>query len=59
MNALPEATTQFKIYFEKEKDYIISNFAYMTEQERINFWNTKRKYWQNVMQRKALTPTFV
>lgn len=43
MNALPEATTQFKIYFEKEKDYIISNFAYMTEQERINFWNTKRK----------------
>lgn len=59
MNALPEATTQFKIYFEKEKDYIISNFAYMTEQERINFWNTKKKVLAECYATEGFDPDFL
>lgn len=42
MGHIPEATAQFKEYFRKEREYIISNFAYMTKQERLNFWNTKK-----------------
>lgn len=59
MKALPEATTQFKIYFEKEKDYIISNFAYMTEQERINFWNTKKKVLAECYATEDFDPDFL
>ncbi len=59
MNALPEATTQFKIYFEKEKDYIISNFADMTEQERINFWNTKKKVLAECYATEGFDPDFL
>lgn len=43
MNHITEATDMFKVYFNKEKEYVISNFAYMTEQERIDFWNTKKE----------------
>lgn len=34
----PSSVRLFKEYFRKEREYIIRNFAYMTESERQNFW---------------------
>jgi tetratricopeptide (TPR) repeat protein len=37
-----DATKQFKEYFYKERDYVSTNFAYMTENERLNFWYSQK-----------------
>lgn len=37
-----DATQQFKDYFYKEREYVASNFAYMTENERLNFWYSQK-----------------
>ncbi len=37
-----DAVKQFKVYFYKEREYIASNFAYMTENERLNFWYSQK-----------------
>lgn len=59
MKHIPEATAQFKIYFEKEKNYIISNFAFMTKQERINFWNTKKSLLAECYATEGFDPDFL
>lgn len=35
---LPASVRLFKEYFRRERDYIVRNFAYMTESERQNLW---------------------
>ncbi|MBQ4407494.1 MAG: CHAT domain-containing protein [Bacteroidales bacterium] len=37
-----DATRQFKEYFYKERDYIANNFAFMSENERLNFWYSQK-----------------
>ena len=37
-----DATRGFKEYFYKEREYIAKNFAYMTENERLNFWYSQK-----------------
>lgn len=37
-----DATRQFKEYFYKERQYVSENFAYMTENERLNFWHSQK-----------------
>lgn len=37
-----DAMRSFKQYFFKERDYVSQNFAYMTENERLNFWHSQK-----------------
>lgn len=37
-----DATQQFKDFFYKERTYVARNFAYMTENERLNFWHSQK-----------------
>ena len=37
-----EATKLFKHFFELSRYYIAQNFAYMSENERINYWHTQK-----------------
>ena len=37
-----DAAIFFKLYFQHESRYIIENFAYMTENERLNFWHSQK-----------------
>lgn len=41
-NRTGDATRQFKEFFYREREYIASNFAYMTENERLNFWYSQK-----------------
>jgi len=35
---MPQAVQALKTYYQEEKDYILHNFAFMTEHERLAFW---------------------
>ncbi|MBO7596364.1 MAG: CHAT domain-containing protein [Bacteroidales bacterium] len=37
-----DATRSFKDFFYKEREYVAQNFAYMTENERLNFWHSQK-----------------
>ena len=37
-----DATKQFKDFFYMERDYIATNFAFMSENERLNFWYSQK-----------------
>ena len=37
-----DASRSFKTYFYKEREYVAQNFAYMTENERLNFWHSQK-----------------
>ncbi len=37
-----DAIRYFKSFFYKEREYVSENFAYMTENERLNFWHSQK-----------------
>lgn len=39
-NCTGDAAKYFKDFFLLEKEYVVENFAYMTENERLNFWHS-------------------
>lgn len=41
-NDIEEAAKCFKQYFKIEKFNIIQNFSYMTEKQRLDYWNSKK-----------------
>lgn len=59
MNLPKEATEVFKEYFEREKAYIISNFAYMTENERLDFWNVHKSLLAECYATEDIDPEFL
>lgn len=59
MERIPDATSIFRVYFEKEKKYVISNFAYMTEQARIDFWNTQKELLAECYATETCDPEFL
>lgn len=53
------ATMQFKQFFELERDYIAQNFAYMSENERINYWHTQKALLDECFATENINPDFL
>lgn len=53
------ATAQFKRFFELERDYIAQNFAYMSENERINYWHTQKPLLDECFATENIDPDFL
>ena len=54
-----DATRQFKKYFYSERDYVANNFAYMTENERLNFWYSQKPLVDECFRLEASDPDFL
>ncbi len=54
-----DATKQFKIYFDKERQYIAENFAYMSENERLNFWFSQKPLVEQCFATENTNPNFL
>ncbi|MBP5682870.1 MAG: CHAT domain-containing protein [Bacteroidales bacterium] len=54
-----DATRQFKDYFYKERDYIATNFAFMSENERLNFWYSQKPLVDECYMTESLDPDFL
>ena len=54
-----DATKQFKDYFYSERDYIANNFAFMTENERLNFWYSQKPLVDECFALEDLDPDFL
>ena len=53
------ATAQFKNFFELERDYVANNFAYMSENERINYWHTQKPLLDECFATENINPDFL
>ena len=53
------AAKQFKQYFELSRDYIAKNFAYMSENERINSWHTQKPLLDECFATEYADPDFL
>ncbi len=53
------ATKSFKLYFQNERNYIADNFAYMTENERLNFWHSQKPLIDECYAIEAHDPEFL
>ncbi|MCR4852381.1 MAG: CHAT domain-containing protein [Prevotella sp.] len=54
-----EATTAFKTYFEHERQFIVDNFAYMTERERRNYWKMQQPLLAECFATEDVDPDFL
>ena len=54
-----DATRQFKDYFYSEREYISTNFAYMTENERLNFWYSQKPLVDECFRLEGEDPDFL
>lgn len=53
------ATKQFKLFFQLSCDYIAKNFAYMSENERINYWHTQKPLMDECFATEYADPDFL
>lgn len=56
---ISESVSWFKKYFEGEKDYVLANFAFMTEDERLNFWNVHNRLLSECYATATADPDFL
>lgn len=54
-----ESVFWFKKYFEREKNYVLENFAFMTEDERLNFWNVHNRLLSECYATATVDPDFL
>lgn len=54
-----EATAAFKDFFEHERQYIVDNFAYMTERERRNYWKMEQPLLAECFATEDADPAFL
>lgn len=54
-----DATRQFKDYFYKERDYVAANFAFMSENERLNFWYSQKPLVDECYMTENINPDFL
>ena len=54
-----DAIRQFKEFFYKECDYIANNFAFMSENERLNFWYSQKPLVDECFALENLDPDFL
>lgn len=59
MKRTGEAASAFRDFFEHEKNAIARNFAFMTETERINYWNSQKSLLAECYSVEAVAPTFL
>lgn len=54
-----DATKQFRDYFYSERSYIAQNFAFMSENERLNFWYSQKPLIDECYSLEHLDPDFL
>lgn len=54
-----DAVKGFRDFFYREREYVIKNFAYMTENERLNFWHSQKPLIDQCFALEAADPDFL
>lgn len=54
-----EAQKTYLAYYEKEKEYTVSNFASMTEQNRLDFWKKEKPFLTEIFALEDKCPSFL
>lgn len=59
INDYDEATKAFKRYYEFEKAFVLDNFSYMSEQQRLDFWKKEKPLLSEIFTTEFEDPNFL
>lgn len=59
LNDYDEATKAFKRYYEFEKAFVLENFSYMSEQQRLDFWKKEKPLLSEIFTTEFEDPNFL